>query len=133
MIKLVNFIRSEVRSGNLTPDLSSGSAWEDDKYLQPVLEDDALLYSLDEIVRDVEDKAISTATAVHRVIELEKEMHRLQLEFSEYRQNVTKTLDRWNSIDDADKSTHGAEKSSNEKVLPQDDDSHYFSSYSANG
>lgn len=148
MIKLVNFIRSEVKWGNLTPDVSSKSVLDNDRYLQPVLDDDALLYSLDEVIRDVGDGVLPTANtndkglvsseggagAVNRVIELEKEMQRLQVEFSEYRETVTKTLEhRWNSADDGDKSTNGVEKSSDEKELPQDDDSHYFSSYSANG
>lgn len=148
MIKLVNFIRREVQLGNLTPDLSSKSVLEDDQYLQPVLEDDALLYSLDEVVGDLKDEVLPTthingtellsdqggAGAVNRVIELEKDMQRLQHEFSEYRETVTKTLEqRWNSTDDVNKLPNGAGKSSDEKGLPQDDDSHYFSSYSTNG
>lgn len=148
MIKLVNFIRHEVQLGNLTPDLSSKSVLEDDRYLQPVLEDDALLYSLDEVVGDLKDEVFSTthtngtellsdqggADAVNRVVELEKDMQRLQHEFSEYRETVTKTLEqRWNSTDDANNLPNGAGKSSDEKGLPQDDDSHYFSSYSTNG
>ena len=148
MIKLVNFIRSEIQSGNLTPDLSSKSAVEDDRYLQPVLEDDALLYSLEEVIGVIEDEVLPAADvngkelpsgergagAVNRVIELEREIQRIQHEFSEYRETVNKTLEhRWNSTHDADKSTNGAEESGNEKQLHQDDDSHYFSSYSTNG
>jgi hypothetical protein len=48
-IKLVNYIRSEVLSGHATPDVSKPEAWADDKYLQPALADDALLFSLDEL------------------------------------------------------------------------------------
>ena len=71
---------------------------------------------------------------MNRVIELEREIQRVQHEFSEYRETVNKTLEhRWNSTHDADKSTNGAEESGNEKQLRQDDDSHYFSSYSTNG
>lgn len=146
LIKLVNFIRSEVQRGNLTPDVSSKPVFENDGYLQPVLEDDALLYSLDEVVGDIEYGVLpmantngtklpldeGSASAVDRVIELEKAMQRLQHEFSEYRETVTKTLEnRWDSTEDADKPANGAEKS--KKELPQDDDSHYFSSYSTNG
>lgn len=144
----MNFIRSETKRGNLTPDLSSKSVLEDDRYLRPVLEDDALLFSLDEVIGDLENEVLPTAKvngtklcsdqggagAVNRVIELEREMQRLQLEFSEYRETVTKALDdRWNSTDDVDKSTNGVEKSGKEKKPSQDDDSHYFSSYSTNG
>lgn len=148
MIKLVNFIRSEIQSGNLTPDLSSKSAVEDDRYLQPVLEDDALLYSLEEVIGVIEDEVLPAANAngkelpsgergagaVNRIIELEREIQRIQHEFSEYRETVNKTLEhRWNSTHDADKPKNGAEESGNEKQLRQDDDSHYFSSYSTNG
>lgn len=147
MIKLVNFIRSEVKRGNLTPDLSSKSVLDVDRYLQPVLEGDPLLYSFDEVVGDIGDELPSAiangtvpfteedgASAVNRIIELEKELQRLQLEFSEYRETVTKALEhRWNSTDDVAKPVNGTEKSCNKKESPQDDDSHYFSSYSTNG
>ena len=50
MIKLVNFVRSEVKEGRGSLlDMSTKSAFDDDRYLQPVLEDDALLYSLEDI------------------------------------------------------------------------------------
>jgi len=42
----VNYIRSEVKRGNNTPDTSSKQLFEAHEYLQPVLEDDALLFSL---------------------------------------------------------------------------------------
>ncbi len=42
-IKLINYIRSEAKKGNKSPELSNKSAFESDKYLQPVLEDDAVL------------------------------------------------------------------------------------------
>ena len=51
MIKLVNFVRREVKEGRgKFLDTSTKSAFDDDRYLQPVLEDDALLYSLEDIV-----------------------------------------------------------------------------------
>lgn len=49
-IKLVNYIRSEVVAGKDRPDMHDPAAWEDDKYLQPALDDDALLFSLDDII-----------------------------------------------------------------------------------
>lgn len=48
-IKLVNYVRSSVKDGNTTPDVSSKEKFQDEAYLKPVLEDDALLYSLDDI------------------------------------------------------------------------------------
>ncbi|MCJ1284612.1 hypothetical protein MMC26_003946 [Xylographa opegraphella] len=48
-IKLVNYIRAEVIRGNTTLKITSKQTFNDDKYLQPVLEDDALLFSLDDL------------------------------------------------------------------------------------
>jgi len=45
-IRLVNYIRAEVKRGNTSPDTSSKQLFAADDYLQPVLEDDALLFSL---------------------------------------------------------------------------------------
>ena len=45
-IRLVNYIRAEVKRGNTTPDTSSKQLFAADDYLQSVLEDDALLFSL---------------------------------------------------------------------------------------
>lgn len=148
MIKLVNFIRSEVQWGNMTPDLSSKAAFEDDRYLQPVLEDDAVLYSIDDVVGDIDNMkspAINGSgngltseddgsSATNRIAELQKELERLQTQFSDYRETVNETLDnRWNSSDDASKLANGTGKSNDETQQPRDDDTHYFSSYSTNG
>ena len=52
LVKLVNYVRQEVKNGRgrRSLNLSTKSAFEDDRYLRPVLEDDALLYSLDDII-----------------------------------------------------------------------------------
>lgn len=148
MIKLVNYIRNEVRWGNKTPDLSSKSLFDDDQYLQPILEDDALLYSLDDINECIETRELPTrngnskissseddgAGTVGRVVELEKTLHRLQQEYRNYRETVDKTLNhRWHSTEDASFSANRAAKSINGTPLLQDNDSYYFSSYSTNG
>lgn len=51
-IRLVNYIRSEVKRGNTTPDLSSKQLFESEDCLQSVLEDDALLFSLGDFEDD---------------------------------------------------------------------------------
>lgn len=47
-------------AGNRKPDVEDASSWADDKYLQPALEDDALLFTLDDIderpVPEADDK-----------------------------------------------------------------------------
>jgi protein arginine N-methyltransferase 3 len=104
--------------------------FQDDKFLKPVLEDDALLISLDdlpEIVHSGEGSAEVSSTLVTRVSELEEELRRVQSQFEDYRATVKQALDeRW------------SEKAigSSDGVVPEvkrDDDSHYFSSYSYNG
>ncbi|MCJ1390386.1 hypothetical protein MMC18_003245 [Xylographa bjoerkii] len=56
-IKFVNYIRAEVLRGITTLEITSKQIFEDNKYLQPVLEDDALLFSLDDLepVKDSSD------------------------------------------------------------------------------
>ena len=49
MIKLVNYIRLEVKAGNGVPRLATNAEFEDDRYLKPAIEDDALLYNLHDL------------------------------------------------------------------------------------
>ncbi|KAK3628382.1 Ribosomal protein arginine N-methyltransferase rmt3 [Elasticomyces elasticus] len=68
-IQLINYIRSEVKSGltSLNPSISEADlnpdVFKQDKYMQPVLEDDALLYSIDELAdpEDAEDPLAAEA------------------------------------------------------------------------
>jgi len=134
-IKLVNFIRSQVHSGNkVSPEISQKDL-DDEKYLRPVLEDDALLFSLDELpdvmegVQGTNGQEVSNGSVelVSRVSELEAELRRVQLQFDNYRASVSETLDdRWNEKDPSGAAGSGQEEK-------RDDDSHYFSSYSYNG
>jgi protein arginine N-methyltransferase 3 len=135
-VKLVNFIRSQVHSGLIITSNISKADFADEKFLKPVLEDDALLISLDELPERTGDSVSGNETSggsgelVNRISELEQELRRMQSQFDDYRQTVKQTLDnRWN-----DKSTNElAEPSTPLKDEKRDDDSHYFSSYSYNG
>lgn len=50
-IKLVNYIRQEARHGRgLSIDVSAKTAFQDDHFLLPVLADDPLLYSLEDVI-----------------------------------------------------------------------------------
>ncbi|EEP82376.1 hypothetical protein UREG_07241 [Uncinocarpus reesii 1704] len=95
-IKLVNYIRSNVQSGNTKPDLSSSSLFEDDVYLKPVLEDDALLYNLEDISDPEEEQKADgqeeTASPSGRIKDLEEELSRLREEFIEYKHMVQRSL-----------------------------------------
>lgn len=127
-IKLVNYIRSQVKAGNQTPDVSSKDKFADELYLKPVLEDDALLYSLDDIDDEAEEPAAGTE-AERRVSELQEDLERLQTQFSEYRIAVQKSLEEQLSQED-EKLGSGTSKKADNGVSEEDSD--YFSSYSYN-
>lgn len=131
-IKLVNYIRSQVKAQQSVDAESLSADIEDQKYLHPVLEDDALLFNLDDLPEPSQAEGDDgSSNLIARIAELEEELKKTQSQFTDYRDTVKKTLDeRWN-----DKSTAGPSKSSDEpaKVEKRDDDSHYFSSYSYNG
>jgi protein arginine N-methyltransferase 3 len=137
-VKLVNFIRSQVHSGHPVSADISREDFADDKFLKPVLEDDALLISLDDLDELPGSQANVHETAgepvkgelVSRISELEEELRRMQSQFDDYRETVKQTLDdRWN-----DTSTSGPSESKGvKKEEKRDDDSHYFNSYSYNG
>jgi protein arginine N-methyltransferase 3 len=138
-VKLVNFIRSQVHNGQSVSSNISKEDFADEKFLKPVLEDDALIINLDDLpdistqegnpgFEKKTDVTSSSGELVSRISELEEELRRMQSQFDNYRETVKQTLDdRWN-----DKSTSGP-SAGRKKEEKRDDDSHYFSSYSYNG
>jgi len=138
-VKLVNFIRSQVHSGHPVSSNIKKEDFEDEKFLKPVLEDDALLISLDDlpettsntredVSRGGKGKEVESDGLVARISELEEELRRIQCQFNDYRITVEQTLDdRWND------KQNSAGPGPAEKDEKRDDDSHYFSSYSYNG
>ncbi|KKK18372.1 S-adenosylmethionine-dependent methyltransferase superfamily domain-containing protein [Aspergillus rambellii] len=129
-IKLVNYVRSQVKSGNMTPDFSSKDKFEDEIYLKPVLEDDALLYSLDDI-EEGELETTSGTEADRRVIELQEDLERLQSQFSEYRLAVQKSLEE--QLTKEDEKLAPVEQSAKRATKIEEIDSDYFTSYAYNG
>lgn len=142
-IKLVNYIRSEVKSGNRKPDLSTKQLFENERFLRPTLEDDALLYSLEDLKdnqassqdrnssRDPPVQADKTPDLLARVTELEAELRLHQQQFVDYKKAVDEVLEgRWNSSE-APKHLESATSTTNGTMAArQDDDAHYFQSYS---
>jgi len=139
-IKLVNYIRSEVKQGHCPTTISDGALFDDDEYLKPVLEDDALLYSLDEVSgNDVDDSAgpsLDASNATAQVNELREELERLQAQFAEYQLQVQRSF-----LDDESAKLAADQKSAREapeaapvgkKSDEAEDDAGYFSSYSYN-
>ncbi|KAJ5749015.1 uncharacterized protein N7511_010711 [Penicillium nucicola] len=130
-IKLVNYVRSEVKKGNTTPDVSSKAKFEDDAYLKPVLEDDALLYSLDDLAE--EDEASAPGTEAERqVIELQENLERLQTQFSEYRLAVQQSMDDQLSKEDQKLAESTPKPSSHAIDRHQEAEDGYFVSYAYN-
>ncbi|KAK2768181.1 hypothetical protein FQN54_000033 [Arachnomyces sp. PD_36] len=139
-IRLVNYIRSQVKAGNMKPDVSSAKLFEDDIYMMPVLEDDALLYSLDDVTGEdgsVEGQSSAdTANKEHssdkRVSELQEELDRLRGQFADYQLAVKKSLDK--DLEDKDKEEPSKpeepQEGGSKKVREEESD--YFTSYSYN-
>jgi protein arginine N-methyltransferase 3 len=127
-IKLVNFIRSEVKNGRPLSSELSKEDFDKDDYLRPVMQDDALLFNLDEVLALTPDDGAASAASpaledpgrlLARIAQLEEELHKTQTQFLDYKDTVAKTAG------DAPAAQATEDK--------RDDDSHYFSSYSYNG
>lgn len=132
-IKLVNYVRSQVNAGNLNPDVSSKAKFEDEIYLKPVLEDDALLYSLDDVLEDDQSPDGPGGDAERRVLELQEDLERLQTQFSEYRIAVQKSMEEQLSKEDEDLSSSASTGPVKTTSRIEAAESDYFSSYSYNG
>jgi protein arginine N-methyltransferase 3 len=96
--------------------------------MQPVLEDDALLFSLDDVLDSGDaDQDLPTGSSSDKTAQLEAELDRLRAQFAEYKLTVEKTLDdRWN-----EPAKDGEAGSSNTKNENHQDPG-YFDSYSYN-
>lgn len=138
-VKLVNFVRQCVLEKRPLPQNLHIQDFEDDGYLKPVLANDALLFSLDEILEDGEqgeqagesgaDSRKSRNNSIEALLarqkELETELESVRTRFSNYRLAVEETLDRrWGTETDPG--------SSNQAPAKQDSDS-YFESYAGHG
>jgi len=150
-----------MRSTTEKPALRSAEDFADAKHLQPVLEDDALLFSVDDILllaqneQGQDPSKSKTADPSHsvqqKVQELEEELANLQAQFASYRTAVSTTLDeRWSSSESTIKpapsasssssSSRGARAPASTAADPpslhsapvRDDDTHYFDSYAYN-
>jgi protein arginine N-methyltransferase 3 len=135
-------MRTEVAKGNLKPEVSTTDTFLDDKYLQPVIEDDALLFSLDDVdsfesdpkaVLDKSDNVAAENTtngdSSSRIKELEEQLAKVNSQFVEYREFVQQTIDkRWQE----NEATLPVPKQS-EQDRAKEGETSYFDSYSYNG
>lgn len=126
-IKLVNYIRSEVKSGNLKPDTSTPDNFNNDKYLQPVLEDDALLYSLDDVF---DEPTANTSNGTQSEIDqLREQLSQLTTQFQAYREEVQRSLLQDLETTQSTTSTNPSEPQPTQRNAV---DTSYFDSYSYN-
>ena len=136
-VKLVNFIRSQVKENQPLPKEISPNDFEDDRYLQPVLENDALLFTLDEVLEegdhnDGEAAAMRAGEASPEALsarnrDLEVELESLRSQFSNYRLAVEQTLDRRWGVDDEEPAASAS------SAPKKDNGDYYFESYAEHG
>ena len=133
LIKLINYIRTQVQSGDTKPDISSKAQFEDEKYLKPVLEDDALLYSLDDIAESDSVPAQNPLEA--EVNDLREQLSQLQSQFTAYRVDVQSSLMQNLHLSAADVTADPPNAIASSSQLPtaqqkESTDTSYFTSYS---
>lgn len=130
-VKLVNFIRRRVQDGQSLPAEISPADFEDDAYLKPILDNDAVVFSLDEVLEAAGETGDSAAeqAAMARNKELEAELESVRSQFANYRLAVQETLDRRWGDDAQPESSAGASAAPDKK----DNSDYYFESYAFNG
>lgn len=152
IVKLVNYLRCNSLPDALKENdsITEFVEFQDDKYLKPTLQDDALLYNLDEILEkktssgDNKSAEISRSDTVGQVRELQEQLDRLKADFAGYKAQVdrsfhdslsevearlptTQSPKNASEISSSKRRTHPAEP----PVLKQYEDD-YFNSYSYN-
>lgn len=154
MVKLVNYIRGEVLAGNGPPDITTSTAFQDDRYLQPTLEDDPLLYSLHDIIGEELDigaagslnekqEAMSQTGKVegNHIRELEEQLRLSREEVEARTQQLEALKSKFEALGDPEPSLDGRQKValdagnrlSQNVAAFGDTDSSYFASYSGHG
>ncbi|KAI1353228.1 S-adenosyl-L-methionine-dependent methyltransferase [Xylaria sp. FL0043] len=144
-VKLVNFIRQRVHEGLPVSEDISLADIDDDAYLKPVLDDDALiigLYDLPElsppgatVSAQSADNAVLVNDLLKRNTELQEQLASVMLQYENYRATVSKTLDaRWGEpgADDGAKKADeavGKGKGKDGADEKEDDSKYYWESY----
>lgn len=101
--------------------------------MRPVLEDDALLYSLEDLGEpetEAEGETSGPSNAEKQVLELQEQLERLQGQFSEYRLAVQRSLNDQLSKEDDSTASKGQVQKAVDRL--QEADADYFTSYSYN-
>lgn len=147
-------VRRSVKEGAQLPAEITADHLADDKLLIPVLEDDALIFCLDELPEGNVPAQAGTAAAaaagngeapavdelLQKNAQLQAELEQLAKQFSNYRLAVEQTLDRrWGVDEEGEKGESSkAAKAAAAPALAgeekkEDDSAYYFESYAHNG
>jgi type I protein arginine methyltransferase len=135
-VQLINYVRSEVAAGRgaQLPKVWTTSSFEDEAYLKPVIQDDPVLYSLD----DIDESQFETSEAAPEdpkeaeVQDLRERLAQLQIQYAAYREEVQVSFQkRIDKIPDREPSPPLGESSAkpHQKSSQEDQDSSYFTSY----
>lgn len=87
LIKLVNYVRKQVLKGVRSPDVSCKTAFDRDEYLRPVLENDAVLYSLGDILVE------ARPSATNEIEQLRDELAAIKASYAAYREDIRNQSD----------------------------------------
>ncbi|KAI8884698.1 S-adenosyl-L-methionine-dependent methyltransferase [Backusella circina FSU 941] len=136
-IRLINYIRTQVKAN---PELTTWTEtlngkegfWEEDQYLQPVLENDTLLFGFEEL----EEEEVEEVVTAEPTTALEKHLYKLlqiaqenainlQGQFGDYKETVKKTF--YDTLADKNKEN---ETSASGAIVDQGN--YYFNSYAQN-
>ncbi|KAI1099092.1 S-adenosyl-L-methionine-dependent methyltransferase [Jackrogersella minutella] len=142
-VKLVNFIRQRVHEGLPVTEDISWSDIDQEQYLRPVLDDDAVILGLFDLpeLKPAEtqggnsnggggdgDNAALVDDLLRRNGDLQEELARVKAQFDGYRVTVQQTLDeRWGDVDQAE--AESAKASKQKDVAKKDDSQYYWESY----
>ncbi|KAK1565977.1 methyltransferase domain-containing protein [Colletotrichum navitas] len=134
-VKLVNFVRQLIHDGATLPEAISAEDIADDRFMKPVIEDDALIMALTELdLGDEYSEAIQQAAqpSSSREAQLAEELEKLKSQFASYRAAVEQTLDqRWGD-DTAVATQDDSSRDVDNKGDRKDESQYYWESYAAN-
>lgn len=140
-------VRQQVHEGATLPNEISSTDIADDRYLKPVLDDDALILCLDDLPRSsedasprrfdnsdhaIQDSAPDSSSLLIENSQLREKLELLSKQFQSYREAVQETLDqRWG--EDEAEGTHAQQTDKIQVKKQRDDSDYYFESYAHNG
>ena len=138
-VKLINYIRFEVKNGNLKPDVSSTEKFHDDSFLRPTLPEDSFLWSIGDLDEENDSETISQSNAsVATPIDQDKRIEHLEAQLREAHANMAIMREMSGRLSELDMNEFDSEagpSSKDAQKLKQElleNDSSYFDSYSYN-